>query len=239
MIVYVAGDTHGDIYSFIENIYKVQKETSLVPSIILHTGNFGVWPTLSNLDKATKSKNLNSINFPKFYKSNTSLPFPTFFVPGKHEDHYFLRKLYLRGQLEILPNLYWLVSGVTYPIGNLKVLGLGKVYSPNTFNSIKIKNLKTRLSHYNKEHVDRCCTQKEVDILLTHQAGKGTNINGRISESEGINEIISASSTTLHIHGSYDYSSYYSGPTGIPTLSLKNQEIRVIDFKNKSFEIVK
>ncbi len=234
MFIYATGGINGNWNNFFNNIENKIKETSIKPNVILNTGSLGIFP-----NKVTRTfKKFNKVNeFQELYKYSKSLNYPTFFVPGRHEDHYWMCKAYSKGQLEILPNLYWMVSGVKFPIGPLNILGLGKVYSPITyFNQI---NNKAQLNHYTKAQVERCCSQGVVDILLTHQAGKGSYFNNIVSESEGINEICTSITPKLHIHGHYNTSKIYFN-NNIRTISLAYNEIKIIKFNkiSKEFEIL-
>lgn len=240
MIIYLSGDINGEWNKFFNNLENKIKETSLTPSVILHTGSLGIWP--NKIPKVVKKFNPNQ-EFLNLYKTNKGMKYPSFFVPGKQEDHYWMQQAYYKGHLEILPNLYWTVSGVKFPIGPINILGLGKVYSPITYFNKDVPNkrkkIKNLYGHYTKGQIDQCCNQGSVDLLLTHQAGKGSTFNNITSESEGINEICSSVTPKLHIHGHYNTSKIYYH-NNIKTISLAFHDIKIINFNKitKEFKIV-
>lgn len=238
MYIYAIGDINGEWNNIFKSIDLKIQETNVRPNLILFTGSMGIWPNPNRKDRA--SRKLNSGNeFIELYNKNTPLPCPSFFVPGTHEDHYWMQKAYLKGMLEILPNMYWTVPGVKFPIGPLSLMGLGKVYSPITYNTVSNLNrrqIEKSFKHYTKSQIDKCLTHSNVDILLTHQAGENINLGNIVSRSLGINDICNIVKPKLHIHGHYNYSSYYRNPiSSTPTLSLAFNEIKIIQYKNNQF----
>lgn len=157
----------GPIDGNIENTYKrVPKDVNWM----LCTGEFGIWPDPKRIDRATRLKG-NKQEFARLYINGWIVPIPTIFVAGVHEDHRWLdeQKKFPEG-LQILDNLHWLMNGYKTIIGDaekeIRVTGLGKVYSEATFNG---RWNKKSHRHYTRRELERGCSSGPTDILLLHE----------------------------------------------------------------------
>lgn len=236
MNLLVLGDIHGNIKSTYDKIDNFINLHNIEIDWVLQVGNFGVWPDPRRIDRATR-RHKNQIDFFKYYLNSAPLPYQTLFVQGKHEDHKWLQFMYSRGQLEILPNLNWLLNGYKTQISNgqtLSVVGLGKVYSPITYRGDKVKS-----GTYTRNEVERACSQGPTDLLLTHEAGKGAQIGNHRSEAEGINNICFAIRPKLHIHGHYNKTLiYHNQATGTPTLSVAFNDFQIVAYRDEKFKLL-
>jgi len=238
MILFLAGEIHGQIFNFYERIKQIEKDIKRPCDWILQTGNFGVFPSNLRLDKQTRLRG--TPDFELIYSEKREIPKQTLFISGKHEDHQWLEMKMQRGELEILQNLNWLVNGNRTHIGDnenqISVCGLGKVFSPNSYSGDELD--KKSRSHYTRKEVERACSQGPTDILITHQAGHGEKIDNFISVSEGINKICYALRPKLHIHSGYNKSLNYTSKLQIPTISLANNEIAVLEWNSNQFNLI-
>ncbi len=132
---------------------------------ILCTGSFGCFPDPHNLDKATRRHGVG--DFPELYLADYTVPVPTVFVRGVHEDHRWLAQRANQRDLNVLGNVTWLMDGYETVIGDTdtscRVLGLGKTYSPKAWNDTRSGR------HVTQRDVSRACSAGPVDILLCHQ----------------------------------------------------------------------
>lgn len=238
MILFLAGEIHGKIFDFYKKIEKIEKEIGRVCDWVLQTGDFGIFPNNSRLDKQTRLRGIP--DFELIYSDKRIIPKQTLFISGKHEDHQWLEMKLHKGELEILQNLNWLVNGNRTHIGDndnqISVCGLGKVFSPNSYSGDQLDK-KTK-SHYSRKEVERACSQGPTDILITYQAGHGEKIGNFISVSEGINKICYALRPKLHIHSGYNKSVEYMSKLQIPTISLANNEIVALEWDSNKFKLI-
>jgi len=234
MNIFIAGDVHGEIESFYERIISLENKLNITADWVLQTGNLGVWPDPLRIDRQTRIHN--KVDFFKYYLESKAVPRPTVFVAGKHEDHRWLNFIASRNQLEVIPDLTWLLNGYKTHIGNggqISLVGLGKVYSP------KYYKLNNSISHYTKFEVDKACAHGPTDILITHEAGKKMKIGNRVSDAEGINNLCWALRPKIHIHGHTGISKVYTNSiTDTPTISLAFKEIRALHFDGKDFSLI-
>ena len=116
------------------------------------------------------------------------------FVRGAHEDHFWLRRRREAGVgLELIPGLFWLADGYqTVLHENMRVTGLGGVYSPQYYD--EEEGWKTKLRAYRRRQVEKACSSGQTDVLLIHEH----------PNAEGIQEIVFATRPQLIIYPSKD-----------------------------------
>lgn len=238
MILYFAADSHGQIQKLYDRIQDKINWTGVQPDWVIHVGSLGVWPDPKRIDRATKLRG-NNTDFHRYYLTTTPVPYRTLFLPGKHEDHRWIRSMFHRQYLELVPNLHNLVSGYIKVLSkeneSIKVIGLGKVYSPKSYEGLG--NPKKSVSHYTKQEVERACAQGPVDLVLSTEAAKGSVFGNITSQALGISNIYSAVRPTLAVHGHYNQSSLYVNKiTKTPVLSLNYSEIVAINLSGGKFE---
>jgi len=138
MNIIIAGDIHGEISNFYDRILALEDKLDITADWVLQTGNFGVWPDPMRIDRHTRQRN--SVDFFRYYLESKPVPRPTVFIAGKHEDHRWLNFVASRNQLEIIPELSWLLNGYKTHIGNggqLSLVGMGGVFSPKHYTGEK------------------------------------------------------------------------------------------------------
>lgn len=211
MILFFAGDCFGEIRRMYDAVLDLEASLGVQADWVLQVGNLGVWPDPKRADRATKRGGAG--DFASLYLSDSPAPRPTVFISGKHDDHRWMNERYQLCQMELCPNLSWLVNGYQTTIGRdeekLRVLGLGKVFSPSSYTNSKRGNPSKRFSHYTLNEVQRACAQGPVDLMITHEAPHGAKLGRYMSEAEGIAKVCFATRPKLLVHGHYDYSKEY------------------------------
>lgn len=236
MFLAVAGDAHGQLTPLYDKVSALEAKHQIDIDWVLQTGNLGVWPDPQRIDRSTRKKG-GDVDFFKYYLNYDPVPYQTIFVQGKHDDHRWLNFMNSRGQLEVMPNLNWLLNGYKTHIGNgeeLSLVGLGKVYSPVAYTGEKKKP-----GAYTRAEIERACSHGPVDLLITHEAGKGAQIGNHVSVAEGINNICYAIRPKLHLHGHYNTSKTYNNPaTSTPTISLAFGAVQALHYDGDKFTLL-
>jgi hypothetical protein len=234
MIVFFAGDIHGRLTQFYDKVIEHERELGIRADWVLQTGSLGVWPDPLRIDRVTR-RHADDVDFHKYYYNSQAVPRPTLFVAGRHEDHRWLNFKRDRGEMEILPNLHWLLNGFKTNIGT-SVVGLGRVYSPNTYRGGK-SSLKRQAAHYTRGDVERACSQGPTNILLTHEAPKGLQFGNHVSEAEGIEKICFATRPKLLVHGHYNETlTQRTKTTKTTCIGLANMEIEAWSIEGDDFQ---
>lgn len=155
-------------------------------------GSMGIWPDPYYV--SGKAKQWAGTDFSKRYLHQDSMKYPFLFVRGAHEDHFWLKRRREAGVgLELLPGLTWLVDGYkTCLQEDLRVTGLGGVYSPKYYDSKE--GWKTKLRGYRRSQVEKACSSGPTDILLIHEH----------PTAEGISSIVFATRPKLIIYPAKD-----------------------------------
>lgn len=242
MIIFFGGEIHGKITEFYDKVEKTEKTLGVKADWVLNIGNFGIYPD-PKLASYQARKNNETWEFARLYLESKPVPRNTLFVAGPHEDHRWMNLKASRGEMEILPNLHWLLNGYSTLLEDnedaLKVLGIGKVFSPAewTGQSSKQKNVNKRLSRYTRSEVERACSQGPVDLILAHQAPHGVQFGQKISDSQGLANICYATRPGLFVHGCYNTSKqYFMKATATSALALRTMEVRAFEYHSKMFQ---
>lgn len=208
MIITAAGPVNGHI----KELY--QKVTG---SWVLCTGSLGVWPDKNRVNRATKRYGVG--DFPELYLEQWTAPTRTLFVRGPQEDHRWLSERQKLRQLELLPNLILLMTGYRTLIDqDIRIVGLGGVYSPKFFNSNHSGK------YYTKKNIDQACDGGSVDIFLSNVG----------PEDPGVRTIVYQTHPKLFIHSTYMKSKAYD-LLGIPTIALGKGEVKTIEYNDEKF----
>ena len=234
MLICFASDTFGNFNQLFQKI----ETTKIHPDWIIHVGSLGVWPDPRRVDRATRKRG--ETDFHQYYLNTIPLPYKTLFVPGKHEDHKWIKSMYKKQYVELIPNLHYLPSGYIKNIhieeDNLKVLGLGGIFSPKTYNDELSKN---SFAHYTKQEVEKACSPGPIDLFISAETGYGIQFGNIKSQALGINNICFATRPKLHVHGHYNHSELYINPTtSLFSLSLSYGEIKFYEFTDYTFRPV-
>lgn len=155
-------------------------------------GSMGIWPDPFYVDR--HARKYAGMEFSERYLAQSQLHQNLLFVRGAHEDHFWLRRRREAGVgLELIPGLFWLADGYqTVLHENMRVTGLGGVYSPQYYD--EEEGWKTKLRAYRRRQVEKACSSGQTDVLLIHEH----------PNAEGIQEIVFATRPQLIIYPSKD-----------------------------------
>ena len=193
MILCVGGDIHGALDRFFSDVLAFEAALGVRFEVVLHVGDFGVWPDPERIDRATREHD-GAGDFPAWFAEGRAAPRPTVFIVGNHEDFTWLAE---RKGKEILPGLTYLPNGQTIDLGEqrVRVGGLGGCYGPRDYER-QVRDLQGyEKRHYTRDEVERLGARDGIDILLLHDAPAGVQFvqkrgNGRetryMSEAAGL-----------------------------------------------------
>lgn len=200
MIICAAGDIHGALNRFYEEVLAFETRLGLPFEWVLHVGDVGVWPDPDRVDRATR-KHEGAGDFPGWLSDGRAVPRPTVFIKGNHDDFEWLEE---RRDVEVLPGLTYLASGSILDLGGggegIRVAGLGGCYGPSDYGrqSRHLQGYARR--HYTRDEIDLLSGRRGVDVLLLHDAPAGVGLvkrhpDGRqrryTSQAVGLREAIS------------------------------------------------
>ena len=239
MLLFFVGSIFGKFDRLHEDIIKLESKIGTKADWVLSTGNLGIWPDPVKTGRTIK-KHGGAGDFPRYYLNNTPFLRPTLFVAGKHEDHAWLNLKRSRQEMELLPNLHWLVNGYSTILHgateSLSVVGIGKVFSPTVYNSTDCKLTEGK---YLRSEVEKACSQGPIDLVLSHQGPIGAQFGAIKSNSEGLNKITFATRPKLFVHGSYNVSRQYTAPqTRVETISLANFQLLPVEWDGRIFQLI-
>lgn len=241
MIIFMCGELHGRIQEFYDSVLTLEKTLGIKADWLLQVGNFGIYPDPAMASYQAK-KNGYTKEFASLYLNSQPVPRNTLFVSGSHEDHRWMNLKASRGEMEILPNLHWLINGYSTVLedneDSINILGIGKVFSPAEWSGqpMKSKKVNKRLSRYTRSEVEKACSQGPVDLVLAHQSPAGQQFAQKVSDSQGLIKALYATRAKFLVHGCYNFSKeYYIKTTGTTALSLRNMEIVPYEYHNKRF----
>lgn len=179
------GDTHGHLDLMYQHVQDWEREHGLVVDIVFQVGDFGVWPTIEGVDKATRKHSGDQDprgDFPHYFSGDRLASHRTYFCRGNHEDQPYLlareNSVFLGGT-NLCHNIHYLPDGSVTYFGELKVAALGGNYSEKTW---KMRLPRTKLQGRRKDHISpeawEYLTQwpYDFDILLTHEAPAGIGL---------------------------------------------------------------
>lgn len=214
MIIAAAGPVNG-------NIRDLYAKLDLQTDWVLCTGSLGAWPDKSKVNRASKRFG-GAGDFPEMYFKQEAVPVRTIFVRGPHEDNRWLTDRQGRGGLDILPNLTLLMTGYKTVIDqDIRIVGLGGVYSPKYFDSKKSGK------YYTKKNIEMAQSGGGTDVLLTH-AGP---------TDPGIRTLIHTTRPKLFIHATHLSSRVYE-VLGAPAIALEKGAVVRVEYKDHRFLIL-
>jgi len=156
-------------------------------------------------------------------------PIPTYFIQGNHENWDAIEKI---KENQGPKNLHFLENGNLYDIRGLKILALGGNYAPSKF-KLKRKDLTGDLRrHFVNDEITTCCTYKDVDIFLTHEAPSPYYKFDRNIGNSSVSQIIKATNPKLHVFGHHHYYSEYIAVPNTKSLGLTYGFNQIILFDN-------
>lgn len=240
MLICVAGDVHGELMRFYDNVKSFSNEFQFKFDWVIQLGDFGVWPEVKKMDAASR-RHGDMGAFSVWLKAKKAVPIRTLMIAGNHDDSEWLDGTVERTILP-LDNLFYLPNGRCYSIDGKHrplILGaVGGVYSPRDYKK-KNSELQGRAHrHYVKEQVDALIARERIDILLTHEAPDNVCIgSGNYSHAEGLDEILAKKKPDVCFFGHHHrrVSDVIQGVRceGLPKIGMQNHLLAVnIDENN-------
>jgi hypothetical protein len=107
MIICAAGDNHGAIDRLYSDIHNFENALNVRFEIVLHVGDFGIWPDVTRIDRATRNHE-GAGDFPTWFAEKRRAPRRTIFIKGNHEDFVWMDE---QPDAEVLPGLFYLNNG--------------------------------------------------------------------------------------------------------------------------------
>ncbi len=122
----------------------------------------------------------------------------------------------------------------------MSVLGLGGNYSPNYYHFKKSQLPKGRERHYTEEEIHKCMRNKNIDILITHEAPSPYYKNNKDAGRAEISEIVRATTPKIHFFCHHHKFSIHEVAKGIKSICLSRPKESWIklDCENFNFECV-
>ena len=168
MILFLAGPVYGNLDELYTRVAELADRVG-GPDYILQTGNLGVYPDKHSVPNSMLSRGGGS-DFARWYHEDRATPYPTIFIPGRYEDHRWLKQMLNLRRTELLPGLTWLVNGYSMDLGRgdelCTILSMGKIYSKHSY----FEGGKVESSHLPRGDIYRSLnsTHGGIDILLLH-----------------------------------------------------------------------
>ncbi len=198
MIMAAVGDTHGNLGVMWRMAQQWQEEAGTEIDFIFQVGDFGVFPDEEHLDHPSRKyaeRHGQSIeaavgDFPYLLTGEMTVPIPTYFIKGNHEDQEFLLSLErevgsyrLSHPIEVVPNLFYVPDGCIFELEGLRIAGWGGCWGAKTFPMGYWSNSRLqsprRLNHMTRDVFERLIRQR-FDVLVTHDGPTGIGLRGAL-----------------------------------------------------------
>ena len=214
MLLCAAGDSHGAIDRLYSDVLTFEESLGVRFDYIVHVGDFGVWPDPDRIDKATR-RHEGAGDFPAWYAQKRSVPRPTIFIKGNHEDFVWL-DAHPTG--EILKGLRYIKNGNRIPLvteeGAIQVGAIGGCFGASDYerSSSSLQGYARR--HYTRDEIERLCGPGQLDILLLHEAPAGVQFTRRlqsgltshsVSDAQGLIEALERTRPRICLFGHLHY----------------------------------
>lgn len=215
MNIAIFADLHGRIRLCFKLCARWERETGEKLDIVLQAGDFGVYPRMGELDRATTRHartDPTELGFSEHFIEHSDeiaaelakTSFPLLFVRGNHEDHTWLDELEQQSSdatfiVDTYKRIHCLKTGVLYThktaTEQINILGIGRV---GTLIGEPDPNQPKFIQTYEKERVNKA-DYPQVDVLLTHDTALDT-----VSIGYGMEEIrlvLDVYTPVYHFHG--------------------------------------
>jgi predicted phosphodiesterase len=167
MLLCAAGDTHGALDRFYDDLLAFEADLGGRFDQVLHVGDFGIWPEAARVDRATRDHD-GPGDFPTWWAERRPAPRQTKFIKGNHEDFAWLDALETD---EVLPGLRYLRNGQRAELaGGVVVAGVGGCYGPSNYERPANTLQGSARRHYTRDELDRFAGDARPDVLLLHDA---------------------------------------------------------------------
>lgn len=194
MNILFTGSIDGEILDFYSRVLEFQRNNKIAFDWIFAVGDFGIWPDPQRIDRATRTFKKTAGDFPYLYLNQWEAPVPTIVTCGIHEDHDWLEKRLLTGNLELMPNISLLANGSHLTLEGLAITGVGKSYSQAVYTGKRNSN-----SSYSRKDIENAKALPS-QLVLSYEPLAGTSIAKFKSIAQGIDEIVNLPSVQLHVH---------------------------------------
>jgi len=229
----VAGDLHGHL-DMLEEVIRQHPEIDFV----LQVGDFGAY-----FDDGTSAKmpqhRRHPSEFPQYLSGEKEFSKPVIFIKGNHEGFAYLKQLeeaHLREGLVSVygrgGNLFYLPNGRVVNFEGVRIASLGGNFSPVYFT--KHSSDPFRFRHFTTYEVDALMGKKDIDILLTHDAGPNIVPSKHImpGQSEQLSNLVRTMQPTYWAIGHYHM--YYEAMLG----RTKIYGLNAIHYDGQSYVIL-
>jgi Icc-related predicted phosphoesterase len=181
MLVAVFGDVHGALQSVYHMVRTWETREGKRIEAVLQTGDLGVFPEISNLDRPTSrhaQDDPSELDLLSYLEGKLVATRPTYFIRGNHEDFDFLSKYENRAfdsaGLIIQVNGYMIIAPREAST-EFTILGIGGIEPPSGSN-LGV-TLETKGKYIDRKEVCDALTIKDrVDVLLTHDGPRGYSV---------------------------------------------------------------
>jgi len=241
MKVCVAGDVHGQLMRFYDNVASFERELGFEFDCVLQVGDLGVWPDVKKMDAASR-RHGDMGAFSIWHKANHAAPRRTFFIKGNHDDGAWLDERW-PDRTAVLPEMIYVPNGRSTLIGDgagsPSIGAIGGCYSPKSYALRRDDQRPHR--HYLREEIERLMINEPIDILLTHEPPEGVEVgSGRISIGLGIAELIQGKKPKIcftgHIHRSYQMQLDGVRCVGLPAIGMQ-KHLMAIEIDDLTHEV--
>jgi predicted phosphodiesterase len=221
MILCVSGDIHGALERMYADVADFERSLKVRFEALLHVGDFGVWPDPEKIDRATRDHE-GAGDFHRWLAEGRSVPVPTWFIKGNHEDFDWIDS---RNTTELLPGFHYIPNGRAVDLskgkGAIRVAGLGGCYGPSDYERRTLKGYAKR--HYTRGEVEALAGRRPIDILLLHDAPKGVEIvqtrRRYVSNAEGLDQAVATARPQICFFG-HHHARVTAEVAGVPCLGL-------------------
>jgi predicted phosphodiesterase len=217
VLICAAGDIHGKIDRLYGEVAAFERTLGKTFALVLHVGDFGIWPDSMKVDKATRTHD-GAGDFPSWYANRRRVPRRTIFIKGNHEDFDFLDAL---DDPEVLPDLLYLRSGLVTDQDGLRVAGVGGCYSEKDSDELLPRARQSSPSHYTLVETQRLLApgSGRIDVLLTHDAPAGIELGSHVARGEGLRTVIERKRPEVAFFG-HHHSRVRAEIAGVPVVGL-------------------
>ena len=167
MALVVFGDVHGKAHTLYHTLRTLEQEGTPITAA-LQVGDMQTLQSPAELRFLNAPAHHREVGDFPYYFSKGSVPYPTFFIAGNHEQWNLLARHPHGG--ELLPNLHYLGRVGTTTLDGKVVVGLSGIYSPTLFPTERPQGNKPGKHHryYTQQDLTTLTHMTAVDILLLH-----------------------------------------------------------------------
>jgi Icc-related predicted phosphoesterase len=210
MIAAVFGDVHGNLPAMYDLCQTWQDEHKEQLDLVLQTGDFSLWTSPDQMDKAAKKfykQDQTELSAAPYLSSQKIAPITTWFIHGNHENFPLLAE---RQGLAVDPHgrITYLATGSVTEFckgtEKLRVAALGGI--EYRFGKFPIPSDKPVQKYLHPPSLQHLCEQKQnVDVLLLHDAPLNKGLRSRFpTGSKRITELIEILQPRFTFYGHYD-----------------------------------